>query len=177
MTLNCFHRRSLIQGASVSIVGAAAAGVGGGLLGLAGPAHAQFRVEVAGVGLTQVPIALPKFKGEDLLTQGASAVASPTGIVQADLERTGQFRALAGPQEPLDEASRIDFAAWRKLGADAMVVGSIARLADGRVDLRYRLWDVVRGSDLGGQSYVGQASELRLMSHRIADAVYQRLTG
>ena len=35
------------------------------LLGLAVSAHAQFRVEVSGVGLTQVPIAFAPFRGED----------------------------------------------------------------------------------------------------------------
>ncbi|MBP7647696.1 MAG: Tol-Pal system protein TolB, partial [Comamonas sp.] len=29
------------------------------------PALAQFRVEVTGVGLTQLPIALPAFRGEE----------------------------------------------------------------------------------------------------------------
>jgi hypothetical protein len=34
-----------------------------------------------------------------------------------------------------------------------MVTGSVTLLADGRYDVRLRLWDIVRGQDLGGQSY------------------------
>jgi len=48
------------------------------------PAMAQFRVEVSGVGLTQLPIALVPFRGEDASSQKISAV------IKADLERTGQ---------------------------------------------------------------------------------------
>jgi len=39
------------------------------------------------------------------------------------------------------------------------------------------LWDVVRGGDLGGQSYTVPQADLRLAAHRIADYVYEKLTG
>ena len=57
------------------------------------------------------------------------------------------------------------------------MAGSAARLADGRFDVRYKLWDVVKGTDLGGQAYAVLAADLRLTAHRIADAVYEKLTG
>ena len=57
------------------------------------------------------------------------------------------------------------------------MVGSVSRLADGRFDVRFRLWDVVKGQDLGGQSYTVPQGDLRLASHRIADYVYEKLTG
>ncbi|VWX63168.1 Tol-Pal system protein TolB [Burkholderiales bacterium 8X] len=135
------------------------------------PALAQFRVEVSGVGLTQLPIALAPFKGEDASPQKISA------IVQADLERSGQFRGVDASGQSLDEASRPDLSLWRQRTADALTVGSVTRLADGRYDVRFRLWDVVRGQDLGGQSYTVPQGDLRLASHRIADYVYEKLTG
>jgi len=54
------------------------------LLLMAHVSHAQFRVEVSGVGLTQVPIAIAPLRGEEGVPQKISA------IVQADLERSGQ---------------------------------------------------------------------------------------
>jgi TolB protein len=50
-------------------------------------------------------------------------------------------------------------------------------MADGRFDVRFRLWDAVKGQDLVGQSYVVVPNDLRLVSHRIADQVYEKLTG
>ena len=135
------------------------------------PAVAQFRVEVSGVGLTQLPIALAPFKGQDASPQKISA------IVQADLERSGQFRGVDASGQSLDEASRPDLTLWRQRTADSLVVGSVNKLADGRFDVRFRLWDVVRGQDLGGQSYTVPQGDLRLASHRIADYVYEKLTG
>ena len=135
------------------------------------PAWAQFRVEVSGVGLTQLPIALAPFKGQDASPQKISA------IVQADLERSGQFRGVDASGQALDEASRPDLTLWRQRTADSLVVGSVSKLADGRFDVRFRLWDVVRGQDLGGQSFTVPQGDLRLASHRIADYVYEKLTG
>src|SRR3954452_20192667 len=138
----------------------------------AGPALAQFRVEVTGVGLTQLPIAVVPFRGE------AGAPQKIAAIVQADLERSGQFRAIdpAGAPE-LDETSRPDLTPWRQKTADALAVGSASRLADGRYDVRFRLWDVVRGQELAGGGFQVVAADLRLAAHRIADLIYEKLTG
>jgi TolB protein len=143
-----------------------------GLLGAAAlPAFAQFRVEVTGVGLTQLPVAIAPFRGE------AQAPQKIGSIVQADLERSGQFRAVDPAGAALDETSRPDLTPWRQKGADSLAVGSVSRLADGRWDVRFRLWDVVKGQDLGGQSYAVAAGDLRLAAHRVADFIYEKLTG
>ncbi len=135
------------------------------------PAWAQFRVEVSGVGLTQLPIAIAAFRGD------AQAPQKIAAIVQADLERSGQFRAVDASGANLDESARPDLSVWRQRAADSLLTGSTTRLADGRFDVRCRLWDVVRGQDLGGQSFVVPQGDLRLSAHRIADFVYEKLTG
>lgn len=139
-----------------------------GLLAL--PTWAQFRVEVSGVGLTQVPIAFAPLRGEETSPQKISA------IVQADLERSGQFRGVTAGVV-VDETQRPDISAMRQKGADALLTGSISKMADGRYDVRIRLWDVVRGQDLGAMSYVVVTGDLRLASHKISDFVYEKLTG
>jgi TolB protein len=138
---------------------------------LSWPALAQFRVEVSGVGLTQLPIAFAPFRGDEASPQKIAA------IVQADLERSGQFRLIESAPAALDENTKPDMLPWRQKGADSLATGSVTRLADGRFDVRFRLWDVVRGRDLGGQSYAVTQGDLRLAAHRIADFVYEKLTG
>ena len=138
---------------------------------LAMPAQAQFRIEVSGVGLTQLPISAAAFRGQDTAPQKIS------GIVLADLERSGQFRTVDAAGAALDELSRPDIAVWRQKGTDSLLSGSVTRLADGRYDVRFRLWDVVRGQDLGGQSFVVTNADLRMAAHRISDYVFEKLTG
>ena len=135
------------------------------------PALAQFRVEVSGVGLTQMPIALVPFRGEAGSPQAISA------IVRADLERSGQFRGVDAAGASMDETTRPDMASWRQRSADALAGGSVTRLPDGRWDVRFRLWDVVRDADLGGQGYVVPQADLRLAAHKSADHIYEKLTG
>jgi TolB protein len=134
------------------------------------PAWAQFRVEISGVGATQVPIAIAKFRDEERTNQ------SLAGIVRADLERSGVFRNIDAPGT-LDETSRPVMTEWRARATDALVAGSVTRLADGRYDVRFKLWDVVKGTELGGQSNAVDPADLRLAAHRIADFVYEKLTG
>ena len=141
------------------------------LLSFCLPVLAQFRVDVSGVGTTQLPIALPLFRGEDAAPQKISA------IVQADLERSGQFRGVDGVGVTLDELTRPDVTFWRQKGADSLLAGSVLRLADGRFDVRFRLWDVVKGQDMGGQSFAVAQGDLRMVAHRIADFAYEKLTG
>ncbi|CAN1558309.1 TolB Periplasmic component of the Tol biopolymer transport system [Burkholderiaceae bacterium] len=137
---------------------------------LAVPAWAQFRVEVSGVGMTQVPIAFAPLRGEDASPQKMAA------IVQADLERSGQFRGLTADRSS-DETERPDLSGVRQKGADALLTGSVSRMNDGRFDVRIRLWDAVRNQDLGAMSYTVPPADLRLAAHRIADFVYEKLTG
>jgi TolB protein len=138
----------------------------------AAPAMAQFRVEVTGVGLTQLPIAIASFRGENELQHKLAA------IIQADLERSGRFRAIdSSGASGLDETSRPDLGPWRQKSADSLAVGSATRLADGRYDVRFRLWDVVRAQPLAADGFVVVAADLRLAAHRIADMIYEKLTG
>lgn len=138
--------------------------------GLAAPALAQFRVEIAGIGETQLPISIGAFRGE------AADLASPSSIIAADLRRSGVFRmvdALPG----LDELSPLPQDAARARQADALLAGSINRLADGGWDLRYRFWDVVKGEPYFARGTSVPASGLRLAAHRIADEIFERMTG
>jgi len=134
------------------------------------PAAAQFRVEISGVGATQRPLALAPFRDE------ARAPAAASQIIRADLERSGLFKLLNAPGV-VDENSTVNLSDWKTQGVDALVAGSLMRLADGRFDLRFKLWDAVKGSELVGQSNVVQPADLRLAAHRVADEIYQRLTG
>ena len=179
-----WRRRDWLAG-----VGGVVGGVAGSAAGLAlggtfaawpGAAAAQFRVEIIGVGATQVPIVLAPFRDE------AAAGVSISAIVRADLERSGVFRSLPALGSggglptavlPADERSTVDLAAWRARGADAVVGGSLMRLADGRFDVRYQLWDAVRNEPLQGQSKLVVAADLRLAAHRIADEIHLKLTG
>lgn len=134
------------------------------------PAAAQFRVEISGVGATQIPVALGAFRGE------VPGTVSLSSVIRADLERSGVFRSLDAPGG-LDERSRLPQQEVRAQGADALLAGSVNRLADGTFDVRYRLWDVVKGGEFLARAVTVPAADMRLAAHRIADEIFEKLTG
>lgn len=144
-----------------------------GLLFWAASAHAQLNIEITGGGANQIPIAIAPFAGESAMS------ASVTQIVEADLVRSGRFRTLfVPPQQPaLTDASPIDLGAWRTRAADALVVGAVYPQAGGRVEVRFKLYDVPRQTSLGGLSFTVSPNQARPVAHRIADYIYEKLTG
>ncbi len=138
---------------------------------LMGPAtHAQLRVEIAGVGSNQIPIAVAAFANEDVAPEDVS------DIIRADLERSGVFKVVDAGQV-IGENANIDYGAWKAIGVDALVVGSVARQPDGRFAVRYKLLDTVKAGEISSLGGEVQPKYTRLQAHRIADDVYEKLTG
>lgn len=135
-----------------------------------GPAQAQFRVEIAGIGGTQLPITLAKFRDEGPQT------ALFTPIIRADLERSGRFRFVE-PSPVADETISPAYDALRAKGSDTLVAGSVRQGADGRLVVNFKLWDVVAGQEKLGQSITVAVPDARRAAHRIADVLYEFLTG
>lgn len=135
--------------------------------------HAQLTIEITGGGANQIPIAVLNFAGEDQLPRKI------TDIVEADLQRSGRFRMqYAGGMNPVPtEPSQIDFGEWRNRSADALVIGAAQPLPDGRFEVRFRLLDVTRKEQLLGLGYTMASAQIRLTAHKIADAIYEKLTG
>lgn len=135
------------------------------------PAQAQLRIEITGVGSNQLPIAVASFQKNGTAPQEIDA------IVRADLQRSGLFRLVDAGNTPLSETTKVALPDWKGRGADALVVGSVTRLADGRYDVRYRLFDTVKQVQLDAQSLVTRPRDLRLAAHTLADRIYEKLTG
>jgi TolB protein len=144
-------------------------------LGAGRMALAQSReFEVTGGQPRPRPIAVPEFMGED--PRLGLEVAD---VVAADLERSGLFR-------PLDRASFLErprdlnvaprFGDWRAISAEGVVVGRVSRLADGRVQAEFRLWDVLLSKQLAGQRFTVPAPSWRRLGHLIADQAYEKFT-
>ena len=134
-------------------------------------AHAQLTVEITGAGANRIPVAIANFAGDPAATQVVTAT------IRADLERSGLFKLVDPAGATLDENAQINFADWKSRGADALATGSLARGANGRMEARFRLYDTQKQVALGGAVYVTGNDQLRAAGHRIADYIYEKLTG
>jgi TolB protein len=135
--------------------------------------HAALTIEIIGGGASQIPIAIAPFRAEDGLAQKI------TPVVAADLARSGLFKIIdSGGMVPVPhEPEQVNYPQWRARGAEAVVIGSIAQLSDGRYDIRFRLMDATKQTQLAGFVYYATAAQLRLTAHKIADVIYEKLTG
>ncbi len=154
--------RKLVRRAVLSMLLAASAG---SML-----VHAQMRIDVSGVGATRYPIAIANFATDSRVSRQIA------DVIRNDLVQSGAFRAVDF-NATLSETSALDFPALRSRGADAVLTGSVARLADGRIDVRFQLSDPVRESAMGRDSLLVPEADLRAAGHRIADYVYEKITG
>ncbi len=143
------------------------------LLALALAARAQLTIDITTSGGRQIPIAVMALAGE------AGQPQSVSEVVGADLARTGLFRLVntIGISPIPTEPSQVNFGDWTARAAEALVIGKIEALPEGRLEVRFRLFDVAKQAQLASYSYVVAPAQLRATAHRIADVIYEKLTG
>ena len=126
-----------------------------------------------------MPIAIPMFVPEAAGSEDLAARI--TQVVVDDLVNSGLFREI--PREAhitrvSDFNTTPQFTDWSAINAQALITGSASATSDGRIVVKFRLWDVFANQQLGeGQQFVGTADGWRRMAHKVADQVYSRLTG
>src|SRR6202166_4975962 len=145
-----------------------AAGVGA-LAGLAPRGAGAVHVDLRKFNVEPMPIALPDFLGG--VPADTETARNVTQIISANLSRSGYFAPI-NPAAFIEKVSNVDaqpqFANWRPINAQALVVGRVTRQADGRLEAEFRLWDVVEGQYLIGQRYVIVSEHWRRIAHIIS---------
>ena len=153
------------------------------LVGLSGATLAvaqsgPLRIEITDGVVEPLPYAVPDFIAET--SESSEMAVNLARVVADDLTGTGLFREI--PREahispPTSFASPVQFADWRAINAQALITGAVA-VSGGTVTVKFRLYDVFAGTELGsGLQFAGPVDGWRRMAHKVADAVYSRITG
>ena len=137
------------------------------------PASAQLIIDVTTTAGKQIPIAIMPFAKEDAAPQNV------TPVVGSNLARTGLFRIAntTGITKLPTSPSEINFLDWTSRGMEALVIGSIEPMPDGRYNVSFRLFDVAKQMQTAGMSYTVGATQLRATAHKISDEIYEKLLG
>jgi TolB protein len=141
------------------------------LLAQASLASAVLNIEIIGAGEHQIPVAIVPFGGESKLAQTINEV------IAGDLQRTGLFRLVDSAGKSPHELAEVNYPDWQVRGADALAIGTVALQTNGRIEARFRLLDVVKHIELAGQSVAADDKQVRAVGHRVADLIYEKLTG
>lgn len=141
-------------------------------------AKAQVEIDITEGTVKAIRIAVARFEAKTFDDQRFSQEV--VQVIQADLAGSGLFDPL-DPQSFIDKGASVlavpKFSDWRIINAQALLVGQVERLSDGRIKAQYRLWDVFTGRQLAGEQFFIPDMNWRRVGHVIADTVYQRLTG
>lgn len=161
--MNLFTRRNILK-----------LSLAGGALALANtPASALVEIIVSGGNFTPLPIAIPDFASSD--PAFGKEIAD---IVRANLKRSGLFVPLDPASLPAkvgDVTTEPDFAAWRAISVDALVMGQVER--GGQISSSVRVWDTQQAAQVVGNTYGTDPQNYRRIAHIVSDAIYQSLAG
>lgn len=145
------------------------------------PAMAQngpLRITITDGVIEPLPFAVPMFQAE---TAGADAAAQQISrLVAEDLMGSGLFREIPSSAFISGVSSFYDgvnYNDWRAINAQALITGAVSVQGD-QLIVKFRLYDVFSGAELGdGLQFAGTVGGWRRMGHKVADAVYSRITG
>ena len=141
------------------------------LLAQASLAGAVLSIEIIGAGEHQIPVALVPFGGDEKIAQTINEV------VTGDLQRSGLFRLVDPTGKSPHEPAEVSYPDWQVRGAEALAIGMVAALPNGRIEARFRLLDAVKQTELLGEAVSAGEDQPRAIGHRIADLIYEKLTG
>lgn len=135
--------------------------------------RAELSLEITTEGLRQIPLAMLPFGNERDLTTAV------TPIVIADLQRSGLFKQVdvSGLNPIPTESAQLKLGDWRAKQAADVLIGSVSVEKDGKIKIRYVLVDTATEQDKLNEVITVAPNQLRGAAHRIADAVYEKLTG
>ena len=139
---------------------------------------AELKIDITSGYSEPTPIGISAFIG--ITSEEKEVSRQVHTLVKADLERSGLFRVI-DPKAYIQKISSVNihprFSDWRIINAQALIVGQSKIESDGDIKIEFRLWDVFAEQQMAGWAFNTTRSNWRQISHRIADKIYERLTG
>lgn len=136
------------------------------------------RVEITQGVIEPMPFALAQFVAQNRAAQALARDFSR--VIADDLSGTGLFREIPSSSfisKVTSFEAPVSYADWSAINAQALIIGALD-VRQGNIVVKFRLFDVISKQPVGqGVQLSGPAQEWRRLAHRVADAVYSRLTG
>ena len=139
-------------------------------------AHAQLQIEITEYAGKQTPVAVVPFGWDG---EGPTAPYDMTALIAADLRRSGRFAPIAEGdmlQKPTS-GLEVDFDDWSILAVEAVVIGKVTQTGANAYSVQFQLFDVFKGEQLVGYRMPASRGTMRRVAHRVADMIYEKLTG
>ncbi|MBT6393041.1 MAG: Tol-Pal system beta propeller repeat protein TolB [Nitrosomonadales bacterium] len=144
---------------------------------IAGAGHTLEVIEILGGKASQIPIAVIPFKDSN----PKKSLQLMNEVIANDLNRSGLFSPIdiSGVSDyPYDERE-VNFSNWAALQSQFIVVGKIDAIgrSNNQMQVTWSLIDIFKEKTVLSVALKGQPSQYRVIAHRIADTIYEKLTG
>ncbi|MEQ9463993.1 MAG: Tol-Pal system beta propeller repeat protein TolB [Haliea sp.] len=100
-------------------------------------------------------------------------------VIEADLARSGQFEPVSRGDmlaRPTTQ-QEVFYRDWRAINSEYVLIGRVSVSNQVQMRIEYELFDVNRQARVLHGYEEGHVNEVRMLSHRVADEVYETLTG
>ncbi len=136
------------------------------------------RIEITEGVIEPLPFAVPAFQPES--AEAGEMALNLTRVISDDLTGTGLFREITSDafiSTVSDFNAAVQYADWKAINAQALITGAV-NVSGNQLTVKFRLHDVFSSAELGsGLQFTGTTEGWRRMAHKVADAVYSRITG
>lgn len=147
-------------------------------------AHAILNMELTQGFSGAEPIAIVPFA-----IQGGTPLTDVAAVVSLDLQNSGHFKLYSTKNLATlpHDVNEVEFAVFRKMGVDNVVVGKVQAVGNGQYQVQVQLLDAIKGKMaadgpqdnvvLFDRKFTVPETKLRSLAHHISDLIYQQLTG
>ncbi len=141
-------------------------------------AKAVLKIDITEGNSDPIRVSTPAFSGDNQTTD--SIGNKITGVIDTNLSRSGLFKVI-GKGSYIQKFNGIntipDFAGWRNIRSQALIVGRVESTGGNNVKVQFRLWDVLTGKQTLAKSFRATTTGWRRIAHLISDEIYEYLTG
>ena len=141
--------------------------------------NGPLKIEINDGVIEPLTFAIPIFEAENL--EAAAVATEISRIVAADLTSSGLFREIPSNRfisRRTTFAESVRYPDWRAINTQALMTAAVKTTSSGRLTVKFRIFDIFSGVQLGsGMQLGGSTKTVRRMAHKVADQVYERITG
>lgn len=140
--------------------------------------QAEKIINITGGTSDPIPLAINDFAGVDPADyQLAKKIVA---VISNDLRWSGMFRPISKAafiENKIGTAHTPLFAAWQQINASLLVNGDVSRLASGKLQVKFTLWDTILERAIISEAFELSEKLWRRVAHKISDKVYSKITG
>ncbi|MAI76277.1 MAG: Tol-Pal system beta propeller repeat protein TolB [Rickettsiales bacterium] len=140
-------------------------------------ARSELRIDITQGNLNPIPVAILEFNSSN--SESREISSNINIVISNNLERSGLFSILPKKlffNTSLPFEKKPIFEDWKITTAQGLVHGKL-NLRNEKIDIEFRLWDVLSQKQMVAQKLSTEKSNWRRIAHVISDIIYQRITG